>query len=98
MNSRINKKKQLNIFKERHRAQEVETIPVSKENLKGLFDWLDAKLDKCDHTLKYTIQYLTNEALSENEIIIWLNEQGGYCDCEVLANVESKWRYYVKDC
>jgi hypothetical protein len=24
-------------------------------------------------------------------VIPWLREQGGYCDCEVLANVEERW-------
>jgi hypothetical protein len=24
-------------------------------------------------------------------VIHWLRDQGGYCDCEVLANVEERW-------
>jgi len=24
-------------------------------------------------------------------VMSWLNENGGYCDCEVMQNIEMKW-------
>ena len=30
--------------------------------------------------------------LPEATVIPWLGEYGGYCDCEVLANVEQEWQ------
>jgi len=45
----------------------------------------------CDHTPKITTAYLAQAKLDANEILPWLEEQGGYCDCEILANVEERW-------
>jgi hypothetical protein len=66
-------------------------IPMSQELFKKLFDYLDKELtdNDCDNTLKLTEQFLTdNKIISADKIIEWLVENGGGCDCEVLANVE----------
>lgn len=41
-------------------------------------------------TLKYTKEFLENNNLPLEESIEWIEENGGYCDCEVLANIEDK--------
>lgn len=39
-----------------------------------------------------TTKFLENKGFENmNEVIEWLNDQEGYCDCEVLANVEEKF-------
>jgi Protein of unknown function (DUF2695) len=48
----------------------------------------------CDLTLKWSRKWLrkhgyTGPSLAAN--VAELEEQGGYCDCEVLSNVESRW-------
>ena len=74
------------------RAEEEARMPISKEQLKRLFDHLDGVLaEGCDHTLRLTETYLRLQGLSEATIVPWLKEYGGYCDCEVLANVEERW-------
>jgi hypothetical protein len=80
----------------RLKAQEVFNInlPTSRENFKALFDYLDEQLteNNCDHTLKLSTRFLQTlnpdniEAIAE-----WLKENGGDCDCGVLANVEEKF-------
>ena len=66
------------------------------ENLKELFDFLDRpNLPECDHTLKETIAFLDKKGLDKNLIIPWINEHGGYCDCEVIYNVDEKWGEFV---
>jgi hypothetical protein len=70
------------------------SLPMSPENFKGLFDYLDEQLtdNSCDDTLKLSITFLQSLKLDNvQEIIEWLSENGGYCDCEVLANVEEKF-------
>lgn len=68
------------------------SMPLSKEHLRGLFDYLDTKLEAgCDHTAKNTLSYLHSYSLDSDRIIPWLQDLGGYCDCEVLANVEEKF-------
>lgn len=73
-------------------AKEEASMPLSKQQLTELFDHLDSALAKgCDHTLRFTQEFLRSRALSESTLIPWLGEYGGYCDCEVLANVEEHW-------
>lgn len=52
-----------------------------------LIDKLSSK--ECNHTLRYTESWLTDNIIRENHQKIWagFREEGGYCDCEVLANV-----------
>jgi hypothetical protein len=74
------------------RAAEAARIPISREDLTQLFGHLDTSLAKgCDHSLRFTRAFLHEKQLSEASIVPWLGEYGGYCDCEVLANVAERW-------
>lgn len=68
-------------------------LPTTLENFKALFDYLDKQLSEkdCDHSLKLSISFLNLIKPDHTAIIKWLEENGGYCDCEVLANVEGKF-------
>lgn len=69
-----------------------EAMPISLVHLGKLFDYLDVELaNGCDHTQKLTIAFLISHKLNVEKISPWLKEQGGYCDCEILANVEENW-------
>ena len=70
------------------------TLPTSRENFKALFDYLDEQLTEndCDHNLELSIRFLNSHNLENIEAITkWLKENGGHCDCEVLANVEENF-------
>ena len=70
----------------------IEEMPITLAHLSQLFDHLDVKLeDGCDHTPKITTAFLTSINLSPQKILPWLHDQGGFCDCEILANVEESW-------
>jgi hypothetical protein len=70
----------------------IEEMPISLSHLGQLFDHLDLKLeDGCDHTPKITTAFLIGKNLSPEIILPWLQDQGGFCDCEILANVEEGW-------
>lgn len=82
------------------RVREEASLPLSKAQLRTLLDTLDHELSEdsddetpasCDHTLSRTQAFLTEHSLPQDEIIDWLRGQGGYCDCEVLANVGEIW-------
>lgn len=67
------------------------SLPVSREIFKKLFDYLDNELGKyeCDKKLTLTRKFFSyNAIINDDEILTWLHENGGGCDCEVLANVE----------
>jgi Protein of unknown function (DUF2695) len=75
------------------RAEAEARLPLSKEELKALFDHVDNRLEDqgCDHTLAHTLEFLAQRRLPHDAVVPWLKEYGGYCDCEVIANVEEVW-------
>ena len=79
----------VNQVADRNRAEAAAKQPLSDAELDALFDHLDAALTQgCDHTLRFTREYLGGRSLAVERIVDWLHEHGGYCDCEVLANVD----------
>jgi len=77
----------------RHEQERAEAcMPISKAHLAQLFDHLDTALEAgCDHSFRFTLAFLQAKGLPQASIIPWLGEYGGFCDCEVLANVEDHW-------
>lgn len=68
-----------------------QSLPTSHELFQNLFDFLDEVLEKntCDDSLKLTKQFLNSQNIqNREEVENWLKENGGFCDCEVLYNVE----------
>jgi hypothetical protein len=78
-------------WKEQEREALIASIPIPHEDLRSLLDHLDAHFDQddeyCDHTLRITAAFLQQRGLAHETVLPWLREHGGYCDCEVLANV-----------
>ncbi|MHC4462830.1 MAG: DUF2695 domain-containing protein [Planctomycetota bacterium] len=75
------------------KRKEIEKMPISFKDLSELFNYLDEKLstNECNHTPIMTKIFLESKNLNTEKILSWLEEYGGYCDCEVLANVEDSW-------
>lgn len=65
----------------------IEGMPLAPEQLRRLLDYLGASLKVCDHTTKLTAIFLHVEKLEKDKVLSWLVEHGGFCDCEVLANL-----------
>ncbi|MDB6058289.1 MAG: hypothetical protein JWO95_2133 [Verrucomicrobiales bacterium] len=79
-------------WKEQQREKLVASIPMPQADLRALFDFLDREgAPPCDHTLRETIEFLKQRQLDVDRIIPWLHEYGGYCDCEVIFNVDDKF-------
>ena len=79
-------------------AEAIEKMPISFKDLGALFDHLDVELgnEECDHTPRMTKAFLGSRKLDTEAILPWLEEYGGFCDCEVLANVEDSWESEIK--
>jgi hypothetical protein len=78
-------------LREKAKLEFENSLPISRDKFTQLFDFLDEKLDEyaCDDSLKLTNEFLLeNKFENVNVIKNWLQENGGYCDCEVLNNVE----------
>ena len=79
-------------WREQENQKLLASLPLPKEDLKELFDYLDRpNPPPCDHTLKDTISFLEKKKLDVQRIVPWLKEHGGYCDCEVIYNVDDKF-------
>ena len=69
-------------------------LPMTKEMFRSLFNYLDSVLQKenCneDHSLTICILELI-EVEKVEEVVGWLIDNNGFCDCEVLANVEEQF-------
>ena len=74
----------------RERAESRAAFPISADALAALFDALDEALStqSCDHTRRITQAWLTRHDYPVETTLAWLDEHGGFCDCEVLGNVE----------
>lgn len=75
--------------------EEVEgSLPMTRERFKGLFDYLDSALqaEGCKDDLTLTVCYLRSIGTSNiDQITSWLNDNDGFCDCELLSNVEEQF-------
>lgn len=72
-----------------YRQAQKRSYQLSLAEAEALFAYLDEQLEEedCDHTLRYTQQWLQQQAHPQMAAVIAeLQEMGGYCDCEVLAN------------
>lgn len=79
-----------NAYKQQQKEAFENSLPISREIFEELFDYLDEALEEgCDDTLRLTETFLHSQSVKNvDEILHWLNDNGGYCDCEVLGNVE----------
>ncbi len=70
------------------------SFPISSELLQSLFDFVEAEVSSngCDHTLRFTIRWTTDRHPPERELIDWLRQHGGFCDCEVGSNAFDHWQ------
>lgn len=93
----IVKKREVEIMAQLN-AEELERhlgkLPATKEQFDGLFDYLKTKLENqtCDHTSRFTMQYLMQKMMNFPKVSAWLTQQGGYCDCKILEEIAVPWR------
>jgi hypothetical protein len=75
------------------RAAAKKAFPLSDADLESLFAHVNRDVDRdgCDHTLKATDAWIQEHAVERDPVVGWLQEHGGYCDCEVVANAEDHW-------
>ncbi|WP_347253611.1 DUF2695 domain-containing protein [Leminorella grimontii] len=83
-----------NAWKQQQQEAFEADLPMTRPLFQLLFDYLDREVDTkgCDHSLTLTKRLLAERGVENAEAVIaWLNDNGGYCDCEVLFNVEEKF-------
>jgi hypothetical protein len=72
------------------KASAQQAMLLDKERLNDLLDHLDESLSEggCDHTLRLTRGWAAERGLDSDALAASVARFGGYCDCEVLANVD----------
>jgi hypothetical protein len=94
MNEKERKKQLIKEFKHKQKEEFEQSLPMERILFEKLFDYLDNKLEEndCDDTNKLATQFLKKNKIENIQTVLsWLSENGGYCDCEILANVEEKF-------
>jgi Protein of unknown function (DUF2695) len=68
------------------------TYPLPADELAEMFAMLEVLLLRrgCDNKLTISERWLRGGGHDVARVVRWLNEHGGYCDCEVLFNVVPK--------
>lgn len=79
------------------REKQKKTYLLKKPQAKSLFNYLHKSLDKapCDHTLCHTKEWLQKKYPDQvdliNQALQEMQEDGGFCDCEVLLNCYERY-------
>jgi hypothetical protein len=77
-------------WRHEQRKAALAALPLPVTELKAMFDMLNAEFPKrgCDHSRRLTLAWLAGRGHEIQRVFAWLDTQGGFCDCEILANVE----------
>ncbi len=83
-------------LKNEERMRFQKTLPANPSDIRDLFEFLDHE-QTCDNQLTRTLQFLEQRKLPKDAFMAWLNENGRFCDCEVLFNVEEAWEEMMEE-
>lgn len=72
----------------------IDMLPTGPDGISELLNYLEDELfDKeCNHSLRFSMQYIMERHLSFPKITAWLNDNGGYCDCKVMEQIAPIFR------
>ncbi|NDV94296.1 DUF2695 domain-containing protein [Dysgonomonas sp. 521] len=94
----MDKKAMKKAFKEKEMREFRESLPMKETDFLPLFDFLDNELTQteCAGNLSLLEKYCAKEKLDFISLKEWFRKYGGYCDCEILGNVEEQFYYLEK--
>jgi Protein of unknown function (DUF2695) len=87
------------VWEAQQRAAARAKFPLPDEQLRALFDFLSVEfpIQGCDHTLRLTEWWLRTQGLAVEPVVAWLQDNGGFCDCEAAGNAREAWEAANKD-
>ena len=85
-------------IKERERQAFLAAMPLAVDEVRHLFDFVADNIgpigpdlsSSCDHSLRFAKEWCERNNLDDSVILEWLRENGGFCDCEILWNVDER--------
>jgi hypothetical protein len=89
-----NRKASLAGWKAQQRAAARAKLPLPDDQMRALFDMLDAELPRrgCDKSLRLVREWCGRLGLPFGPVDACLLDNGGCCDCEALANAEQAFQ------
>jgi len=68
-------------------------FPLADDKLEAMFDAVEIAIEDagCDHSLRATTEWLRANGIDAAAVVAWLEDNGGFCDCEVVANARDHW-------
>jgi hypothetical protein len=90
---RTEKKRRVKEWARTERMAARARFPLPDHQLQALFDHVNkyVEIEGCDHSHRFTEQWLSNNGITTEPVLSWLEQNGGYCDCEVIMNAEDSW-------
>lgn len=75
-------------WKEEQRARARKAFPLADELLEALFAHVSDAVERsgCNHSRAATEDWISRQGVDRDAVVAWLEENHGYCDCEVVAN------------
>lgn len=72
----------------------LDRLPAGPDTISEMIDFIEDELfdNECNHSLQYAMRFMMENRLNFGKITSWLNDNGGYCDCKVLAEIAPIWR------
>jgi hypothetical protein len=92
------KKQKRRQWQEEQRKKARTALPLPVQEMKAMFHALDRELTRqdCDHSRQLTIDWLKERQHDSEPVLAWLEQNGGFCDCEALANCEEAFEDAIK--
>ena len=90
---RAEKKRRVKEWARTERVAARMKFPLPDHQLQALFAYVNEHLEGegCDHSCRFMEGWLSNNGITADPVRTWLEENGGYCDCEVIANAVEAW-------
>ena len=89
---RQRRKELINQIKNYQKKEFENNLPMDRSYFTKLFDYLDEELNECNDTTLLTEKFLIeNNIPNVKDILEWLSNKGGFCDCEILSNIEEQF-------
>lgn len=79
---------------QKEKMEFLSNLPLEQQIIINLFDFLDSELEmhSCAHDFALTDKFLALQEIKlSGQMIEWFQDHGGYCDCEILGNIEEKF-------
>lgn len=95
----MDKKAMKKAFKEKAMNDFKESLPIKDIEFLPLFEFLENELDENDCSGDFALleKYCKEKKIDFSTLSAWLREHGGFCDCEILGNIEERFYYLTKN-